>query len=91
MVIEDTTYFFASFRKWIGLIAGAVAINMNGHFLAEKTDDTNENYMDMRKKVIFMKKHFMESSLYIRAELFDLHKLSEELLYEDYQDFTITA
>jgi dTDP-4-amino-4,6-dideoxygalactose transaminase len=105
VVIEDAThsifsdipysrysdYVFASFRKWTGLIAGAIAINMNDRFLAEKTDVTNEHYMDMRKKVILMKKHFMESSVSNRAELFDLHKLSEELLYEDYQDFTITA
>jgi len=104
IVIEDAThsifsdnpysinadYVFVSFRKWSGLVEGGAAIKAKGDFGKGMKQNINNSFISMYKQVISMKKDYMEGNMDGSDDFLDLRRLSDELLLNDYQDYTIS-
>lgn len=99
IIIEDCThswgykgeelfsdYLYASYRKWTGFDAIAVAQKRQGSFKEFPTLH-NERYCELRRKAAELKRRFIENGEETKSEFLALFNEAEELLEDDYVDY----
>lgn len=103
VVIEDRThswlsgkgicyadYSYASYRKWTGFDAIALAIKENGDF-SEFPESLNIEYSNLRRQASFIKREFIDFGIGEKQKFLDLFERAEELLAVDYVGYKPSA
>lgn len=83
-------YSYASYRKWTGFDALALATKREGEFSNFPTL-FNSQYSDLRKRAASMKRSFMESGTGDKQDFLDLFAKAEEALEKDYVGYKPTS
>lgn len=83
-------YSYASYRKWTGFDAIAIACKKDGAF-AELPQMQNLEYMSMRKRASLLKQSYMDSGDGEKQVFLELFAEAEELLEKDYVGYKPSA
>lgn len=103
IIIEDSThswlmdnpynkvsdYVICSFRKWMGIPAGAIAIKSSDKFTYKNINKENHNYLRLRNKAANLKKRYVEEGIGEKQIFLDLFNEAEELLEIDYKNYGV--
>jgi dTDP-4-amino-4,6-dideoxygalactose transaminase len=82
-------YVFASFRKWTGLPAGAVAIKNRDIFKISLPNNTNNRYLALRQNATQLKKRYINNGIGEKELFLNTFNQAEELLENDYRNYNL--
>ena len=86
---KDVDYVFMSFRKWTGVVCGAVAIKQKDDFSISIPAQTNLSYLAKRKEARELKRLFIEEGIGKKDEFLKRFKEAEDFLNCDYMNYNV--
>ena len=86
---EKSDYLIASLRKWMPILSGGLAINMNSNFNIELNSKTNNEMIKIKTNAMKNKKDYIEGRNTNKEEFLDEYNKSNKVLEKEYKNFSI--
>ena len=105
VIIEDAThsffsdnpnpsfyhYKFASLRKWLPIMDGAVAMKSNGSFNIKIKEHTNNSFLEERVRAFSLKRDYIINGLGEKSQFLKSYSNANSILEKDYSEYQMST